>query len=296
MKKLLAVILSVICLFSCVGTASATGNIVGDVVDNAFDLGIEQDDPIAYGIIYEMQIFAGVTLIYKPMASLSFSNPGTYIITKDSPIAVNHDFVCWEDDRGNFYYEGDSIYVDGQITLYAVWKEKEDNDGKLIRIIKATMEALKRIFQKFLGIFDSSVEFYEDYHSNIKETPDETTFDLPVKYAIYEDGRIKVCIDSPSLNLPVNISDGEIQVKVNDSETTEIFYFSEMLDGNKCNILLIDIGEVTAPATITFTLPAEILSGTNDVKGYKDVEGKWVYQTITQSQSTNAYEAVITVE
>ncbi len=298
MKKLLAVILSVICLFSCMGpTAFAIGDIVGGVLgDDIGGILGGEDEPIVYGITYEMEFFSDVTLIYQPMATLSFSNPGTYIVSKDTPIAIDHEFICWDDGKGNYYYAGDSLYVDGQITLYAVWKEKTDKDAKIIRIIKATMEALKRIFQKFLGIFDSSVEFYENYHNSITETPDEITLELPVAYAVYEKGRIKVCIDPQSLNLPICIPVGDIKVKVNEAEIDQTFYFSEMLDGEGRNILLIDIGEIAAPATISFTLPEKMLDGTNEIKGYKEVEGKWVYQTMTQIQSTTAYEVVITVE
>lgn len=165
MKKLLAVILSVICLFSCFAPAAsaASGGILGEVASDFFEriLGeeLEQDSTIGYGVIYDLDPLSGVSVVYKPSPSVSFENPGIYIITDDTPLSIDYEFVHWEDSKGNRYDAGDKIYVDGVITLTAVWVKKTDNDMRVARIIKTTLEAFKRFLGKIFGLLDTVVNF-----------------------------------------------------------------------------------------------------------------------------------------
>ncbi len=170
MKKLLAVILSIICAFSCFAlpsSAAGEGGLIGELSTDFFErlLGIEfeEDTAIGYGVIYNIDSLDGVSVVYKPSPSIKFENPGTYTITSDTPLSIDYEFICWQDTKGNRYYAGDKIYVDGTIHLYALWGEKQDNDVRVARIIKTTMEALRRLVGKFLGFYKIVVEFNENY-------------------------------------------------------------------------------------------------------------------------------------
>ena len=159
MKKLLAVLLAVLCAFSAVAVSASAFN-SGDLSDILGDhLGIEQEedeaDILSYGIHYEMAMLSTVTLLYKPSPSITFETPKEMVITNDYPIAVDHDWVCWKDqETGELYYPGDTIYVDGKITLVAVWEEKTDNYPKFIRSAIAGVQALIKLVERFLGVFN----------------------------------------------------------------------------------------------------------------------------------------------
>ena len=188
MKKLLAIILSVICIFSCfalpTSAASGLSGVLGELSDTFFEgffgVEFEEDTSIGYGVIYEMNSLDGVSIVYKPNPSISFENPGIYTITTDTPLSIDYEFVRWEDSKGKPYYAGDKIYVDGTVTLYAVWVEKNDNDVKVARIIKTTIEAFKRLISKFFGIFDTVVNFEPTY-------TEPGVYDLTLNEIYYED-------------------------------------------------------------------------------------------------------------
>ncbi len=170
MKKLLAVLLALICAFSCVAvtaSAEAADDLAGILGDH---LGIttEEDeaDILSYGVHYEMQTLSTVTLLYKPSPSITFETPKVMVITSDYPIAVDHNWVCWKDkETGKLYYPGDEIYVDGKITLVAVWEEKTDNYPGFIRSAIAGVQAFVKLIEKFLGVFeliDSTKDFVNE--------------------------------------------------------------------------------------------------------------------------------------
>ncbi len=171
MKKFVAVLLSVLCIGTCFGFGASaadnlTGNLAGDlttIFENVLDVELPEDEPLAYGVIYETQQLDFVSVMYKPSPSISFSNPGTYTITSDTPLSVDYQFVCWRHgETGKLYYAGDKLFVDGQETLYAEWEEKTDNDIRVVRVIKTALETLKRTIGAFLGIIDNVVEFDEE--------------------------------------------------------------------------------------------------------------------------------------
>lgn len=159
MKKLLAVLLAVLCAFSAVAV-SATA-IEGDDIADIFGdhLGLEKEEGeeeiLSYGVHYEMALLSTVTILYKPAPSITFETPKEMVITNDYPIAVDHNWVCWKDqETGELYYPGDTIYVDGKITLIAVWEEKTDNYPGFIRSAIAGIQALVKLIEKFLGVFE----------------------------------------------------------------------------------------------------------------------------------------------
>ncbi len=204
MKKLLAVFLSVICIFSCfalpanaAGAVGVVGELAEKFFEGFFDVELEEDTPIGYGVIYEIDVLQGVSVVYKPSPSISFENPGTYTITNDTPLSIDYEFVCWEDTKGKTYYAGDKIYVDGMITLYAVWVEKNDNDLKVARIIKTTFEAFKRLIGKFLGIYEIILNFEPDL-------PEKGVYDLELKQMYYEDNDFAIYEDNERILLYID--------------------------------------------------------------------------------------------
>ena len=158
MKKFIAVFLSLLCIFSVFGiTASAKGTF-----DDISEI-IGEDEGFLYGILYQNETASGVSMMYQPNPSIKVDGPGYVTVTRDTPIAVDHEFVCWQDEEGNLYYEGDKIYVDGAVTLYAVWTEKIDNLPRVIRVIQTAILTLQRLVQKILGVFQDIQDFESEH-------------------------------------------------------------------------------------------------------------------------------------
>lgn len=158
MKKIIAVLLSVLCAFSCFA-APASAISIEDL--DFFDV-LGEQEPMLYCITYQNQTLNGVKMMYKPNPTVSFSGPGFVTVTKDTPIAIDHDFVCWKDKDGNLYYAGDSFYVDGECTLYAVWEEKKGEEIHAVRVFRCAMLTFVRMFSKALGIFKDLQDFKAD--------------------------------------------------------------------------------------------------------------------------------------
>ncbi len=158
MKKLLAVLLAIICAFSvmAVPAAAFSADDLSGILGDHFGIEEEEDeaDVLSYGIHYEMSTLSTVTLLYKPAPSISFNVPTDMTVTSDTPVAVDHDWVAWKDvETGKLYYPGDVIHVDGKITLVAVWTEKTDNYPGFIRSAIAGLQAFIKLIEKFFGVF-----------------------------------------------------------------------------------------------------------------------------------------------
>ena len=158
MKKFIAVFLSLLCIFSVFGVAASAKGTFDDISEIIGD-----DDSALYCISYQNETASGVSMMYKPNPSIKVDGPGYVTVTKDTPIAVDHEFICWKDDEGNLYYEGDKVYVDGEVTLYAVWVEKTDDLPRVLRVIQTAILTLQRMVQKVLGIFKDIQEFESEY-------------------------------------------------------------------------------------------------------------------------------------
>lgn len=172
MKKLLAVLLALICAFSVVAPASAAtlDDLVGIL---GGQLGLEQEedeaDILSYGIHYEVSSLSTVVVYYTPSPNITFNAPTDLKVTDDTPVALDHDWVCWKDPAtGEFYYPGDTIHVDGKITLEAVWAEKTDKHPAFIRSVVAGLKAIIKLIEKYIGIYDFADE-------TRKEAQKETT-------------------------------------------------------------------------------------------------------------------------
>lgn len=157
MKKLLAVLLAVLCTFSVFSASAINDDALGEIIGDQFGVTSEpsEDEILSYGIHYEVATLSTVTLLYIPSASITFETPCDMVVTNDTPVAVDHNWVCWKDkETGELYYPGDVIEVNGKVTLIAVWEEKTDNYPRFIRSAIAGVQALIRVVQKFLGVFE----------------------------------------------------------------------------------------------------------------------------------------------
>ena len=165
MKKLLSVILAALLVFSVFSVAAAaeTTNVFDDLTS-------EKADTELYCIVYTSETLSGVKMMYVPSPTTSFDGPGYAYATKDTPIAIDHNFVCWKDGHGRYYYPGDRVYVNGVVNLYAVWEEKTDNDSHVFRIIKAALASLQRIIEKVFGVFKDFKEFDDAYNETTTTT------------------------------------------------------------------------------------------------------------------------------
>lgn len=156
MKKVIAVILSILCVLTCFAPA------VCAIEDPGLIGMLEPEEPMIFTLVYKNQTLSGVKMMYQPNPNLSFGGPGYVTVTKDKPIAIDHDFVCWKDKNGKYYYAGDKFYVDGECELYAVWEDKKDNNIKPVRVFICAMLTMKRMFDKIFGVFKDYREFTED--------------------------------------------------------------------------------------------------------------------------------------
>ncbi|MCM1364618.1 MAG: hypothetical protein NC122_00060 [Faecalibacterium sp.] len=164
MKKVLAIFLSILCVFSLFGVTASANDMFED------DRTTTTEESTLYGITYEKETAADVKMMYKPNSSLSLDGPGYVYVTKDTPLAIDHEFICWRDLEGNLYYGGDPFYVDGEVTLYAVWEEKKDNDPYLLRLLKTVVQIFQRMLYKALGVFEDPKDFDSTYvHTTIFE-------------------------------------------------------------------------------------------------------------------------------
>lgn len=160
MKKLLSILLALICAFStCTLAAGAIDeDVLGDLFEDQFDITTEVDeaDQLSYGIHYDSGRLANVTVLYEPTPNIRFDVPTYITVTHDTPVAVDHNWVCWKNpDTGELFYPGDEIYVEGKLTLVAVWEEKTDNYPGFIRSMIAGLQALLKLVEKFFGFFDA---------------------------------------------------------------------------------------------------------------------------------------------
>ena len=162
MKKLLAVLLSLITIFSAF-TLSASALDLGDLGDLTGGLLGGEEEGGTNQIEYKKDTLDEVTLFYQAGNTLLIGDSKYTQITEDTPIALDHDFICWVDKAGNRYYPGDIIKVEGTVTLYAVWEEKQDNDSYMVRVVKASVQALMRIVKLVLGVMDTAKEFDDAY-------------------------------------------------------------------------------------------------------------------------------------
>ena len=171
MKKVLAIILAVLCLTSCFGVTGYAGaedilgGVIGGIIGDDLLGGEESEDAVLeYGIHYEMETLSMVSLMYKPSSKITFKAPVTTTVTTDTPLSVDYEFAYWKHaETGEIYYPGDEIEVTGKVVLYAVFEEKTDNYPLVLRYVITGLEAFKRLLKKFLAVTDGLEENDKEY-------------------------------------------------------------------------------------------------------------------------------------
>ena len=169
MKKVIAIILAVLCFISCFGVTGYAGldEVIGGIGGS---LGLpeqeeSEDAVLSYGIHYEMETLSMVSLMYKPSPTITFKAPVMAKVTLDTPLSVDYEFVCWQHaETGEYYYPGDPIEVTGMVTLYAVFEEKRDGYPQMLRYIITGLECFKRLLKKFLAVTDGLQENDKEYY------------------------------------------------------------------------------------------------------------------------------------
>ena len=169
MKKIMAIILAVLCFASCLGVTGYAGvDELAGTVGGIIGLPEEEEseeEALYYGIHYDMETLTLVKLMYEPSPTMTFKAPTTAKVTTDTPLSVDYEFVCWKHaETGKLYYPGDEIEVNGKEVLYAVFEEKQDNHPQFIRYIITGLEAFKRLLKKFLAVTDGLEENDKEYY------------------------------------------------------------------------------------------------------------------------------------
>lgn len=158
MKKLVSILLAILCAFSVFSCAAAAAGALDDLFT-------EEDDAGIYCLVYSSDTLSNVSMMYVPHPTSDFDGPGYAKVTNDTPLSVDYNFVCWKDGTGKYYYPGDEIYVNGMTHLYAVWEPKTDDDSHLFRVIKTALQTLERVLQKVFGIFKTVEDFRVAYEA-----------------------------------------------------------------------------------------------------------------------------------
>lgn len=279
MKKMLALLLSLVCLFTCVSLpVSAIEDIPGNIGDS---MGLPPDEPVIYGIVYEVDKLEGVTIMYKPSPTFTFTSPGTYTVTNDTPLSVDYEFVCWQhEETGKYYYAGDQLYIDGQETLIAVWQPKTDNHLRPTRVLLTALETLRRTIGSFLGFYKVIDDFKADLkapkptynyysmsdlgveiintHTNEKYEADPRTYILVIK----SDSVFDAAYETVNVNF---FGDKYTDTTTGNTYTAHFSLSSETMeyDGKQCQYIKVTLVDgVPTPVTgtfITLTIPAGFL-------------------------------------
>ncbi len=159
LKKLIAIILCVLCVTTSIAsTASAADDMLSHIMNTLLgsDLTMEPDidERFLFGVHYEIDSVSGVKVMYKPNPDIELTVPSKVEVTGDFPLSIDYECYAWVSADGKLYYPGDYISCSGKMILYAVWREKQDNDPKPIRAIKTGFQTIIRMIQSALGIFD----------------------------------------------------------------------------------------------------------------------------------------------
>ena len=117
MKRILSVLLALICLFSVVAVVAHAEDIdLKDVIRE--EMGLEPEEEKIYAIEFHQ---GDAQIMYRVPTQVRFDGPGYVRLTKDEPVAVGKNFRCWKDVNGKDVYPGQEILVDHLIELTADW-------------------------------------------------------------------------------------------------------------------------------------------------------------------------------
>ncbi len=154
MKKILSVLLALICLFSVAAVFASAEEV--DLKDKLYEeLGLEVEKDKAYGVVFQQ---GDAQIMYRVPTQVNLDGPGYLKLTKDEPIGVGKKFRCWKDDKGNDVYPGQEILVDRIVYLTADWSTASTKITALDYVI-AALKAMIHSMEVSIKIIDTANEF-----------------------------------------------------------------------------------------------------------------------------------------
>lgn len=154
MKRILSVLLALICLFSVVAVVAHAEDIdLKDVIRE--EMGLEPEEEKIYAIEFHQ---GDAQIMYRVPTQVRFDGPGYVRLTKDEPVAVGKNFRCWKDVNGKDVYPGQEILVDHLIELTADWSVATTKITALDYVICA-FKAMIHSMEVAIKVIDTANEF-----------------------------------------------------------------------------------------------------------------------------------------
>lgn len=154
MKKILSVLLALICLFSAMSVVAYADQVdLKDVISD--EIGIEIKGEKAYGVVFQQ---GNAQVMYRVPTQVNLDGPGYLKLTNDEPIGVGKNFRCWKDENGNDVFAGQEILVDRVVYLTADWSVSTTHITALDYIICA-LKAMIHSLQVAIKVINTANEF-----------------------------------------------------------------------------------------------------------------------------------------
>ncbi len=153
MKKIISVLLALICLFSVVSVVAYAADDLKEQLGQ--ELGLEIGKDKVYGVVFQS---GDAKTMYVPPTQTNLDGPGYLKLSKDEPIAIGKNFRCWKDKNGKDVFPGQEIYVDQIVYLTADWSVKSTKLTALDTIICA-LKTMIHMLQISIKLIDTAYEF-----------------------------------------------------------------------------------------------------------------------------------------
>ncbi|MGN0448036.1 MAG: hypothetical protein ACI4GC_05765 [Acutalibacteraceae bacterium] len=112
------------------------------------------DDNNVYSLTFISETQSDLNIVYESEKELIFDVPTEYTLAKNTPVAVNYNWVCWRNDATKQdFYPGDKIEIDKNVVLYAVWEKKAGSSNLLNEIVARLTAFIKNMLELF-GYYD----------------------------------------------------------------------------------------------------------------------------------------------
>lgn len=143
MKKFVAIILAILCVVS--------------IPMGAFASELHNQDNQQFCLNFNVKTEEDLKIIYSSEGRMEFDTPVEFTFTENTPVCINYDFVCWQDNKtGILYFPGDKIIVSDTISLDAVWNEKDKSTPDFLNVLIARIRVLIRKISTRFGLYDIS--------------------------------------------------------------------------------------------------------------------------------------------
>ncbi len=161
-KKILAVLMAILSMVSVFAVSSSAVDYDDITVPTT------AESPAFYTVTFKTD---SVNCLYTPILEFTYDTTGILTISDDIPLSIDYTFKYWYDSNLNVYEPGDTIYIDGDITLTAYWEEKTDDDSDIVRLFSTLFEAVSKYIQKIIGL----ISFGQDFAATVVTTTTTTT-------------------------------------------------------------------------------------------------------------------------